>query len=992
MRKSSKEQLVRFEQVFKNYLDAYMIKRDLSLVEGMLRDDFCGYGTGLDESNYRKEEAVAIYRRDIASAPNPLHYTLNRFEIKLLDLYSAIVVGELDLQTRIMDQELKLNNLRMLMVLHEEDDSIKLCGLHISFPTQVHQGNESYPLKQLEERNELLKRMVEEKTKTLQQAINERREAEETLQESQKLLQGMFESIQDGVSILNPDLSIRQVNSTIKEWYRKELPLEGKKCFQAYHHKEEPCDFCPTTRCLETGRMEREEVRIPTEVGEKWKEIFSYPLIEPGTTTVTGAIEFVRDITERKETEKELHRSEEKYRMLSENASDVIWMTNMQLKYEYISPSAESLYGFSIKEMQSLPITDFLPLSSADLVRKILQEEIEKDKLPEKKMDRSRIVEYEHFCKDGSQTWVETKVSFLRDNEGRPTGVLGITRDISDRKQVEKDLNERNNFIDKILNSLPDIVVYIFDLTEEKNIYISKNLNKVLGYSLQEFQDMGNEVLPKLIHPDDLDRFNQHLQSFVKTKTNDIRLIEYRMKHRNGDWVWIENRDNLFIADDSGQPLQIIGSAIDITERKKAEVSLFQLQEETNESHRRLLTVLESIDTGIYVADIETYEVLYMNRYIQNIFGEIVGEKCWNAFQNDETGPCSFCNNYLLMDETGEPTGVHRHEVYNTKVKRWFDCRDRILRWVDGRLVRLEISTDITQQKEIEDKLAYYDGRQKELYRQLEEELNKAKRIHQQILPTDFPAIEGVSFAAHYQPAARIGGDFYDIVQVGKQVIIYLSDVSGHGLDSAMLSFFIKHTIKGFLSFSPPEKLTPGNILHYLTMQFKQENFSNEYFICIFIGVLDLTTMEISYSGAGFQDIPLVRMGNGEQRKLQSKGLFLSPLFSSDINFQEKKLVLTPGSTILFNTDGLTEEGRPGAFYGKRLPEVFYQNAHLPPKLVVHAVLNDFKEFNNGSLQGKDDITFMVMQAEPTEIKKKNLELKTDFAELKDARSRNGFS
>lgn len=142
------------------------------------------------------------------------------------------------------------------------------------------------------------------------------------------------------------------------------------------------------------------------------------------------------------------------------------------------------------------------------------------------------------------------------------------------------------------------------------------------------------------------------------------------MKHRNGDWVWIENRDTVFTSDDQGKPLQLIGSAVDITDRKVVEESLLELQQETNDAHQRLLTVLESIDMGIYVADIDTYEVLYTNGCTQKIHGSIVGEKCWKVLQAGQTGPCLFCNNDRLIDEKGRPTGVQIRETYNGNVDR----------------------------------------------------------------------------------------------------------------------------------------------------------------------------------------------------------------------------------------------------------------------------------------------------------------------------------
>jgi serine phosphatase RsbU (regulator of sigma subunit)/anti-sigma regulatory factor (Ser/Thr protein kinase) len=296
---------------------------------------------------------------------------------------------------------------------------------------------------------------------------------------------------------------------------------------------------------------------------------------------------------------------------------------------------------------------------------------------------------------------------------------------------------------------------------------------------------------------------------------------------------------------------------------------------------------------------------------------------------------------------------------------------------------------DITRRKRTEQEIAAYTAKLEELYFRLNERMNKARQVHERTLPKKLPAVKGLSLAAHYQPAERLGGDYYDVVQLGNKMIIYLSDVTGHGVDGAMLSMFLKHTIRGYLSFSPEEKIHPEKILHYLSKQFRQKNLPVEYFICIFMAVLDMETMELAYTAAGFQDAPLVRLGNGERLRLISKGLFLSPAFPDELlNLREESIRLTPGTTVFFNTDGLTEQSAGNLHYGSRLPDIFHEHSHLPPQLIIRAILEDFRKFNSGSLLGRDDITFLVLQMDPNPKKMERLELLSDFAELSRLRER----
>lgn len=119
----------------------------------------------------------------------------------------------------------------------------------------------------------------------------------------------------------------------------------------------------------------------------------------------------------------------------------------------------------------------------------------------------------------------------------------------------------------------------------------------------------------------------------------------------------------------------------------------------------KLLTILNSLDALVYVVDMETYELLFVNTYGLKTWGDIIGEKCYFAIQKGQEGPCDFCTNHLLVDDSGKPTGVYQWEFQNSKNRRWYDCRDIAIQWTDNRLVRLEIATDITRRKRLEEAL-----------------------------------------------------------------------------------------------------------------------------------------------------------------------------------------------------------------------------------------------------------------------------------------------
>jgi PAS domain S-box-containing protein len=134
------------------------------------------------------------------------------------------------------------------------------------------------------------------------------------------------------------------------------------------------------------------------------------------------------------------------------------------------------------------------------------------------------------------------------------------------------------------------------------------------------------------------------------------------------------------------------------TERKRAEI-------ERNAAIARFETLLDNMDSLVYVADMESYEILLVNAYGRSVWGDVKGKVCWQVLQAGQSGPCPFCTNDRLLDAAGFPTGVYVWEFQNTVNKEWYECRDQAIRWVDGRLVRLEVASNITERKQAEEAL-----------------------------------------------------------------------------------------------------------------------------------------------------------------------------------------------------------------------------------------------------------------------------------------------
>lgn len=129
-------------------------------------------------------------------------------------------------------------------------------------------------------------------------------------------------------------------------------------------------------------------------------------------------------------------------------------------------------------------------------------------------------------------------------------------------------------------------------------------------------------------------------------------------------------------------------------------------QKKALENEARFRLLMDSLDALVYVADMDTYEVLFINEYGKRTLGDVTGRACWQSIQKGQGGPCSFCTNRYLLDKDGNPGKVYAWEFQNTVTGQFFYMQDRAIHWTDGRIVRLQVAMDVSDRKEAETRLA----------------------------------------------------------------------------------------------------------------------------------------------------------------------------------------------------------------------------------------------------------------------------------------------
>ncbi|MFN6569151.1 PAS domain S-box protein [Dendronalium sp. ChiSLP03b] len=185
----------------------------------------------------------------------------------------------------------------------------------------------------------------------------------------------------------------------------------------------------------------------------------------------------------------------------------------------------------------------------------------------------------ESFSAHDKETWWLTTINPLKNSEGRIYRLVGTTLNITARKKAEEALQESQHFIQRIADSSPNIL-YIFDLEEQHNVYANQEIITLLGYSIEEIQQMGDKLIPTITHPEEKEKLATQLQRLLAAKDGDICEYEYRVRRGNGEWCWLYTRETPFSRNNDGKVKQILGVSTDITERKQAELRLQQQAED----------------------------------------------------------------------------------------------------------------------------------------------------------------------------------------------------------------------------------------------------------------------------------------------------------------------------------------------------------------------------------------------------------------------------
>ncbi len=258
------------------------------------------------------------------------------------------------------------------------------------------------------------------------------------------------------------------------------------------------------------------------------------------------------------------------FRLLQEHGSDIIWTVDLEMRPLYLSPSVEHILGFPPEAGLGQPAERLLTPQSLARARRFIR-----DHLAGRPVDtRTEPLELEFKRRDGTVVETESVLTTLRDAEGRPTGFIGITRDVSERRLFREELRSRNELLETIFANLRQIFFSV-DLASMRVETISSACESIYGLPAQAFYD-DPQIWLKHVLEEDLERITTGLDE-LRRGERDESVAEYRIRRTDESVRWLRSRIRVHRNAD-GFPDKLHGFVTDISTRKRLEEQLLQAQ------------------------------------------------------------------------------------------------------------------------------------------------------------------------------------------------------------------------------------------------------------------------------------------------------------------------------------------------------------------------------------------------------------------------------
>jgi PAS domain S-box-containing protein len=428
---------------------------------------------------------------------------------------------------------------------------------------------------------------------------------------------------------------------------------------------------------VQSGRVWRGEIVNRRKDGTFYNEELTITPVCRTSGEITHFVAIGQDISARKQAEE----TRAQLAAIVESSNDAIEGVSPQGMIVSWNRGAEVLYGYRPEEIVGKHVSILAPPDLSDEVSYLL----------EQVQHGERITNFETFRvgKDGRQITVSLSLSPFKNDRGEVVGGAVIARDITPRRQAEEALRQSEEKYRSIVLNIPD-VVWTVD-SRGRVVFISPNIERVVGYTPEEIYQGGLELFFQTIHPDEVQGIKETLQAAFRDQ--QPREVEYQGRHKEGRWIWLRLRATGAYEKDGVQYLQ--GLLSDITERKRAEQAL-------QESQSRLQAIVDSVQTGIVIIDPETRRIVDVNPVALKLIGaprdQVVGADCHKFICPAERGRCP-------VSDLGRRVDNSERVLLTVSGERRAIIKTVVPVVIGGRQHLLESFVDITERKRAEEEL-----------------------------------------------------------------------------------------------------------------------------------------------------------------------------------------------------------------------------------------------------------------------------------------------
>lgn len=505
----------------------------------------------------------------------------------------------------------------------------------------------------------------------LNQEITERKLAEENLRFSKKYLESILSNSLDLIITIKRDGTIGYTNHQldIVTGYRREEVL-GRHFIE----------FVPE--------------HLRDFMWKKWKEInegisgiYETQIIKADGTlvhclisslSVEGFDEFlvsIKDITKRKQAEEALRESELKFRTLAQTNAAAIFIIQGN-NFQYVNPALEAFTGYSEEELLTINFWDVVHHEFQELVKERGLRRQRGEKVPLR-------YEFKIVTKSGETRWLDTTAGLI-EYKGKPA-TIAVAFETTDRKHAEEALRESEEKFRAISNTAVDAILVMDN--EGKILYWNPSSERMFGYT-------GEEAIGKELH-----------FFLAPERYHDAYEKGFNKFRETGQGTAIGNTSEFFAIRKDGIefPIELSTSAVqvkgqwhsvgivrDITERKRAE-------EELGAEKNKLQSMIDAMEYGLTIQDLD-YNIIYQNEVLRNIFGDRLGEKCYQVYEGKDK-ICDGCPVEMAYKDGKSHTSERRVKIPSGEIAFWENTANPI-RDTRGKIVScLEITRNITQRK-----------------------------------------------------------------------------------------------------------------------------------------------------------------------------------------------------------------------------------------------------------------------------------------------------